>query len=267
VKYLLDNIESSDPELNAAIALVKQDKGDNGKMNNFDACAVFIIPCCPVARKRLASNKRNGAQISMVEGSQGKNKSGPPQKKQKKGMGTSGVELRYYAPKEYIKLNDEQKAELWQWRQNRKAANNNPKPAGNITVSSLEASIASAVSKQFQLLLDQQQKQAQDHAAAVAVVQGGAPIPKKASAKKPLKSKQGGSVSALTGLASDEPPAEESDPFETVNIAGITLSDEESDYDEVTVVEPETSTKKKKKEKKEKKISFQLNSITEEAQE
>ncbi len=67
VTYLLDNIESMDPPLQAAMALVQNGNSPSGKMNDFEATASFILPHHPVAKKRLQAsnpNKRPTAEIS-----------------------------------------------------------------------------------------------------------------------------------------------------------------------------------------------------------
>jgi hypothetical protein len=111
VGYLLDAIQTSDAGLQAAIANIGTDDGPNGKRNNFEASASYLLPYDPVAKKR--SNKRDhdatiGDATADVAATFG----------DKPGIGKSGVHLRYYEPEEYKKLNKEQKQELREWRDN-----------------------------------------------------------------------------------------------------------------------------------------------------
>ena len=69
VTYLLDAIESHDPELQAAIANVRMDNGADGKMNDFEATAAYLIPRDPVSRKRKQEPKRPHAEVSVSEAS------------------------------------------------------------------------------------------------------------------------------------------------------------------------------------------------------
>eukprot|EP00957_Ditylum_brightwellii_P190034 14467529-Ditylum_brightwellii.AAC.1 len=43
VDYLMNDIECDDPELQAAMALVKNDDAADGKMHDFEKAASFII--------------------------------------------------------------------------------------------------------------------------------------------------------------------------------------------------------------------------------
>ena len=109
VKYLLDAIDNSNAELQAAIAMIRQDDEADGKMNNFEAAAAYLIPCDPVAKKQQVGSKRPAADISSAN-IQNRHK------KKKAGMGVTGVELRFHNRAEYNKLNKLQKAELYEWR-------------------------------------------------------------------------------------------------------------------------------------------------------
>ena len=103
VGYLLDAIETSDAPLQAAMALIRNDTAPNGKRNDFEAAAAFLLPHDPVAKKR--QTKRPHAEISGVD-----------TPKIKSGIGSTGVEFRYHTYAEYAKLTTEQKAELHEWR-------------------------------------------------------------------------------------------------------------------------------------------------------
>ena len=104
VGYLIESIENSDASLQAALALVRNDTGPNGKRNDFEATAAFLLPHDPVAKKR-ASAKRTHADVSAFDGSTIKS-----------GIGKTDVEFRYHTKQEYQKLSKEQRNELREWR-------------------------------------------------------------------------------------------------------------------------------------------------------
>ena len=128
VKYMLNGIENSDADLKAAIALVRTDDGADGAYNNFEKAAAFIIPLDPVAKRRICGNKRPAGEVSGIESSS---------KKPKSGTGSSGVELRYYKRAEYVKLSKAQKDELRDWREEMKKAGK-PLPSAKSTAQSQE---------------------------------------------------------------------------------------------------------------------------------
>ena len=96
---MLDNIESSDSELRAAIALVRNDKAATGEMNNFEDAAAFVIPTDPVA-KRKQTHKRSEVDVSVAEKEKNKRAktgeevdiSSTTVPSQRVGKGTTGVE-------------------------------------------------------------------------------------------------------------------------------------------------------------------------------
>lgn len=109
VRHLLDNIQCSDPDVKAALSSIRLDTtGPNAMRNNFELAVAFLLPVCPVARKRKENkgNQRGSAHISSV----GANGGVKPSK------GKSGVEFRYYKKSEYNKLSEDQKLELKEWR-------------------------------------------------------------------------------------------------------------------------------------------------------
>ena len=57
VQYLLDGIQTTDPQLLAAIGNVKADNGPGGKLGNFEACAAYLIPFDPVTAQRGVKRK------------------------------------------------------------------------------------------------------------------------------------------------------------------------------------------------------------------
>ena len=117
VGYLLEGIKCSDADLLASIALVKNDDGTNGKRSDFEATAAFIIPNCPVA-KRKQQNKRAYGSISATDGDgEGTgNASVSATSGIRSGIGKTGVEFRFYKKKEYDQLSKEQKNELREYR-------------------------------------------------------------------------------------------------------------------------------------------------------
>ena len=58
VGFLLDNIECEDTALQAAIAVIEEDDGPDGKRNDFEAAAAHILPKDPVVKKQLLAAKR-----------------------------------------------------------------------------------------------------------------------------------------------------------------------------------------------------------------
>ena len=57
VGYLLNSIQSSDPNLHASIANVYGDTGKGGKQNGFESSALYILPKDPVARNKPNVNR------------------------------------------------------------------------------------------------------------------------------------------------------------------------------------------------------------------
>ena len=110
VGYLLEAIETSDAELQAAMSGVRADKEAGGKRFDFEKAVTFITPADPVAR-RLGNRKRNSAEISGVTFETTGNS------QISNGIGKTGVHLRYYEDKaEYNSLTRAQKTELYEWR-------------------------------------------------------------------------------------------------------------------------------------------------------
>jgi hypothetical protein len=100
--------------LQAAMALVRNDTGPNGKMNDFESTASFILPHDPVST-RCAATKR-GAEVSEVV----IDSSDEPTPKKAR-AGKTGVEFRFHTGREYHQLSDEQKTELNDHRDAREA--------------------------------------------------------------------------------------------------------------------------------------------------
>jgi len=147
----MDAIGCNDDPLQAAMALVRNNLA---KMNSFEETASFLLPHCPVAKKRTSGSKRNIANISDLSASDEKE----PDKKQfsgkspKKGIGKSGVHFRFYGLEEYKKLSKAQKEELKEHRdimesvgKGRNLGKGPPNPKSSKQISS---TIASQVAKQ-----------------------------------------------------------------------------------------------------------------------
>ena len=100
VCYLMDGIHCNDAEIQAALAAIRMDTvGPNAKRNHFENAATFLLPTCPVAKKRKSNNGNRTASISGVKSDTGA----------KPSVGKTGVELRYFKKHEYCQLTDEQK--------------------------------------------------------------------------------------------------------------------------------------------------------------
>jgi hypothetical protein len=122
VSYMLDAIQCNDPGLQAAMAQVRTDSEPTGKMNDFEATASYLLPYDPVSKKRAAGSKRGMESISGVSGYDDADISGVQEtgSKSKASTGKSGVEFRYHTPAEYNQLQPDQKAELKDFRENKK---------------------------------------------------------------------------------------------------------------------------------------------------
>ena len=81
----------TDAGLQAAMASVEQDDGSNGKRNDFEAMASFLVPKDPVARKISANGKRDHG--SMIGDTHCGVSSGFGTKQ---GIGKTGVHLCYH---------------------------------------------------------------------------------------------------------------------------------------------------------------------------
>ena len=113
VIHLTDAIQCSDAPLQAAIAHIKsQSDNPNGIRNDFEEAAAYLLQFCPVSKKRKTSNSERTYNISSVT----PESNSEPVKKRKVNKGKTGVELRYYKPAKYRKLNSSQIDELRQWR-------------------------------------------------------------------------------------------------------------------------------------------------------
>ena len=98
----LNSLNSTDPELIAAIVDIKKD--DPGMRENFEETIAFLAPCDLVACKR-SNSKQPSAEISGATANIGNLKDGK--------FGTTGVELRWYKYNESNAL-DESKQENYE---------------------------------------------------------------------------------------------------------------------------------------------------------
>ena len=151
VGFLLDNIQTSDANLSAAIASIKQNRDPNGSRYNFEEASAILQAADPVASRQ--STKRTSAQISSAETEdETLNVSGATMKK---GVGKTGVQLRYHKDSEFRALSKAQKNELIAWRQtpegktavaNERAERAAKKPKGGKTKT--KSNISSVIEKE-----------------------------------------------------------------------------------------------------------------------
>ena len=96
---MLDSIECVDAFLLAQLANIR---ASTTLREDFEASVTLILPVDPVARKKGKNETNRQLDISSIEF--------------KKGIGKTGVELRFHPTPEFKKLSDEQIAELYEWR-------------------------------------------------------------------------------------------------------------------------------------------------------
>jgi hypothetical protein len=155
VSYLLDSIQCNDPGLQAAMAQVRTDSGENGKLNDFEATASYLLQYDPVSKKRATGAKRGLSAISDVTGEDNADISSVSHGgRAKTSVGKTGVEFRYYKAAEYNNLSSEQKGELKEYRDNKPGASGRSGSNKKARTSSKDESkhkkwIASAVEKQL----------------------------------------------------------------------------------------------------------------------
>ena len=92
VKYLLDNIECKNPEVEAALASIRLDDNVGGLRVSFERAVAFLLPTDPI-KKNGGGAKRPIANISSAGGGTGGGGGG---KALKPLVGKSGVSLRYH---------------------------------------------------------------------------------------------------------------------------------------------------------------------------
>ena len=101
VEYLLDSITSQDASLQAGIGNIRADS--QGMRQNFEAAAAHILEVDPY-RKNSRQNTGGGNRANISDA------------RFTAGRGDSGVDLRWYPRKEFIKLSQDQKDELTAWQ-------------------------------------------------------------------------------------------------------------------------------------------------------
>ena len=111
VTYLLDSISTTDPNVLAATAAVRQDDAD--KQVNFESSFTFLAPTCPVTAK--ATKKGRVSFEANVSGTDGRPKGGLGGDREKPGKGASGVALRYHKFAEFNNFPKKQQDELTEW--------------------------------------------------------------------------------------------------------------------------------------------------------
>lgn len=140
VKFL-ERVKSTDAQLQAAVALVTNDKTPiTGMYNDFETMATFLQDKCPIVRVGT-TKKRNHMNISSMEvrnyGRASNIQIMPTDDNENYqvcdatasvngqtigfGIGKTGVHLRYHDRKEYSSLSTEQKDELREYRMQRSA--------------------------------------------------------------------------------------------------------------------------------------------------
>jgi hypothetical protein len=155
VSYLLDAVQCNDPGLQAAMAQVRTDSDADGKMNDFEATASYLLQYDPVSKKRAAGAKRGLSAISEVTGEDSADISSVSQGgRSKTSVGKSGVEFRYYKTPEYNLLTADQKSELHDYRDNKRGSSGRQsatkKPRSHTREENKQKKwIASAVEKQL----------------------------------------------------------------------------------------------------------------------
>ena len=91
------------------MALCINDQDPCGKMNNFEATAVFLLPHDPVDTKRASGLKRYQVMVSFIDGNVASAST-------KVSTGSTSVEFSYYDTKEYNTLTNPQKEDLRAYR-------------------------------------------------------------------------------------------------------------------------------------------------------
>ena len=119
VRKLLQSLQCNDTRIISAKTAILAD--ETGKKNDFEATANFLMIAAPPTRQE--NENRRVSSVREFQGTANK--------------GSTGVELRYHTTAEYQKLSNEQKAELYKWRSERKrkpsSSNGSTKPPGEGT--------------------------------------------------------------------------------------------------------------------------------------
>ena len=130
------------------MASIKTDSGPQGMRNDFEAAAANLLPNDHAQKKRTDRAKRPSADISDVTADETAdvNAFGT-----KKGIGKSGVHLRYHSVDDYNKLSKDQKDELREWRKTNGSKDKKEKNKGAKKAKfDREKAIAAAVDKKLE---------------------------------------------------------------------------------------------------------------------
>ena len=149
----MENIQVDDSNVKAALSSIRMDNTPTGRRNNFEAAVAFLLPTDPVAKK--GKGKRPSAKISITTASPKELGTLKP------GRGSTGVEFRYYEPKEFRKLTKEQKDELIAHRKKEgqgAAKQGAGGPKGKARKKKFQAAISSAVKKELKGFLANEER-------------------------------------------------------------------------------------------------------------
>jgi len=109
---LLDSITTTDPNVLAAMAAVRQDEVN--KRVNFENSFTFLAPTCPVTAKVAKKGRVSfDANISGTNGNH--THGGLGGDREKPGKGASGIAPRYHKFAEFKNLPKDQQDELVEW--------------------------------------------------------------------------------------------------------------------------------------------------------
>jgi hypothetical protein len=97
------------------MANVRSSQGAGGMRSDFELMVAHILPYCPVAKKKITGGKRGPGEISEVNAEKADGNISSFGAKSGRGSKT-GVHLRYHKHSEYQKLNEDEQAELREWR-------------------------------------------------------------------------------------------------------------------------------------------------------
>ena len=100
VEYSIDSIHCSDNTLQATLGLIRVNK--NMMREDFELYSSALIEVDPYRRSQRPNQGKPGASISSIDFSDGR--------------GKSGVDLRWYHPKEFKALPSDHKYELVTWQ-------------------------------------------------------------------------------------------------------------------------------------------------------
>ena len=103
IGYLIDSITTTDVNVVAALASIRMD--DTGRRKYFEEALILLAQICPI------TTKKGGSKSTANIGAAGD--------KLNSGVGSTGVELRYYKSAEFMALTPEQRAEVAEYNSNK----------------------------------------------------------------------------------------------------------------------------------------------------